>query len=91
MIGRRRKRFTPFGGLDASVSLYPKESIIMQKRIVRRDEQIKLIMNAAKADFPIISGANDRILMLVLSITGSASSEKPVIPFLIPKVNPKER
>ena len=47
--------------------------------------------NAAKADFPIISGANDRILMLVLSITGSASSEKPVIPFLIPKVNPKER
>lgn len=44
MIGRKRKRFTPFGRLDASVSLYPKEPIIMPKRIVRKDEQIQLIM-----------------------------------------------
>ena len=33
--------------------------------------------NVVKAVFPIISGANDRILMLVLSITGSASCERP--------------
>ena len=56
----------------------------MPKKIVRKDEQIRLII------FPIISGANGRILMLVLSITGSANFEKPVIPFLIPKVSLKE-
>ena len=47
--------------------------------------------NVVKAVFPIISGANGRKLMLVLSITGSANFEKPVIPFLIPKVSLKER
>lgn len=43
------KRFAPFEGLDASVSLYPKEPIIMQKRIVRKDEQIRLIMECRQS------------------------------------------
>lgn len=63
----------------------------MQKRIVRKDEQIRLIMECRQSGLPIISGAYDRILMLVLSITGSANPEKPVIPFLIPKASLKEQ
>ena len=46
----------------------------MPKRIVRKDEQMNSSWNVAKAVFPIISGANDRILMLVLSITGQQTS-----------------
>ena len=49
MIGRKRKRFTPFGRLNASISLYPKEPGIMQKRIVIKDEQIRLIMECRQS------------------------------------------
>ena len=63
----------------------------MSKRIVRKDGRSGSSWNVVKAGFPIISGAGNRILMLVLSITGSANSEKPVIPFLTPKVSLKER
>ena len=54
MIGRKRKRFTPFGRLDASVSLYPKEPIIMPKKIVRKDEQIRLIMECRQSGLSIV-------------------------------------
>ncbi|MGN0278189.1 MAG: hypothetical protein ACI4C4_02430, partial [Lachnospiraceae bacterium] len=34
---------------DASVSLYPKEPIIMPKRIVRKDVQLRLIMECRQS------------------------------------------
>lgn len=90
MFGRKCKRFTPFERLNASASLYPKEPIIMPKRIVRKDEQSRLIIECLQSGLSDYQGASDRILMLILSITGSANSGKPVMPFLIPKVSPKE-
>ena len=45
----------------------------MQKRIVRKDEQMKLIMNAGKAGFPIISGAWQTAFIPELFITGSVN------------------
>ena len=67
-----------------------KESLC-KNELLEEMSRLNSSWNAAKADFPIISGANGRKLMLVLSITGSANFEKPVIPFLIPKVSLKER
>jgi transposase-like protein len=49
MIGRKHKRFTPSSKLDAGVLLFRKEPIIMNKKIYRKDEQIKLIMECRQS------------------------------------------
>ena len=56
MIGRERKRFAPFRVIDASVLFYLQETIIMERKIVRKDElDLKTgVVNSLRFAFEVI-------------------------------------
>lgn len=56
----------------------------MNKRVCKED-QIKLIMNAAKAAYPITNGVNRMVFILVHSTIGSVNSRKVDIHYQILK------